>query len=128
MTYSELYMQKAGTLRDALNLIRSNDGICLAGDCNIPVEFAYNLHTIAPRVNNVSVINCRIGDFPFVKNPGMNGHINTGGFFFGVGWSKGHQNLNASLIITDLSDYWRTKKLSEGVAYWFLCGRRSCPL
>jgi acyl-CoA hydrolase len=67
--------------------------------------FARSLHTIAPRVENVAVIKSRVGSFPFVTEPGMNGHINTGGFFYGTGWGEGHRNLNCSLIVTDLPDY-----------------------
>jgi acyl-CoA hydrolase len=105
MDITALYEQKKGTLQDALDLIRSNDNVCFAGDCNEPHVFARSLHTIAPRVENVAVIKSRVGSFPFVTEPGMNGHINTGGFFYGTGWGEGHRNLNCSLIVTDLPDY-----------------------
>jgi acyl-CoA hydrolase len=105
MDNTALYEQKKGTLQDALDLIRSNDNVCFAGDCNEPHVFARSLHTIAPRVENVAVIKSRVGSFPFVTEPGMNGHINTGGFFYGTGWGEGHRNLNCSLIVTDLPDY-----------------------
>ena len=105
MNCMDLYKSKKASLEECLNLIRSNDRVCFAGDCNEPDEFAKQLHTIAPRVENVSVIKSRYGNYDFVHNPGMNGHINTGGFFYGPGWAEGHKNLNCSLIVTDLPDY-----------------------
>ena len=107
MNFQELYQSKKGTLDDALTYIRSHDNICMAGDCNEPKIFAQNLHKVAPRVVDVSVIKARTGNFEFVKGDGMNGHINTGGFFYGPGWGEGHQKLNTSLIVTDLPDYGR---------------------
>ncbi|MBR1780384.1 MAG: 4-hydroxybutyrate--acetyl-CoA CoA transferase [Oscillospiraceae bacterium] len=105
MNFEQLYESKKGTLEDALTYIRSHDNVCLAGDCNEPLVFARNLHKIAPRVVDVSVIKARTGNYDFVKSEGMNGHINTGGFFYGPGWGEGHQKLNTSLIVTDLPDY-----------------------
>ncbi len=107
MTLQELYQSKKGSLEDALSYIRSNDDVCLAGDCNEPLAFARNLHKIAPRVENVTVIKARTGNFEFVKGDNMNGHINTGGFFFGPGWGEGQQKLNTSMIVTDLPSFGR---------------------
>lgn len=107
MKFQELYESKKGTLEDALGYIRSNDAICLAGDCNEPAVFCSNLHKIAPRVENVSVLKARTGNFDFVTADGMNGHINTGGFFYGPSWKIGQQKHNTSLIVTDLPDYSR---------------------
>ena len=107
MNFHELYESKKVSLDEALGYIRSNDNVCFAGDCNEPKIFAQNLHKIAPRVENVSVIKARTGNFEFVKGDNMNGHINTGGFFYGPGWGEGHKKLNCSLIVTDLPDYGR---------------------
>ena len=107
MNFQELYESKKVSLDEALGYIRSNDNVCFAGDCNEPKLFAQNLHKIAPRVENVSVIKARTGNFEFVKGDNMNGHINTGGFFYGPGWGEGHKKLNCSLIVTDLPDYGR---------------------
>ena len=107
MKFQELYESKKGTVEDALSYIRSNDAICLAGDCNEPTVFCSNLHKIAPRVENVTVLKARTGNFDFVTGDGMNGHINTGGFFYGPSWKVGHQKLNTSLIVTDLPDFAR---------------------
>ena len=77
MNFQELYESKKVSLDEALGYIRSNDNVCFAGDCNEPKLFAQNLHKIAPRVENVSVIKARTGNFEFVKGDNMNGHINT---------------------------------------------------
>ena len=105
MNDSELYKSKKGTLDDALAMIRSNDILCLAGDCNEPLILARNLHRIADRVENVAVLKSRVGSFKFVTEPGMKGHLNTRGFFYGGGWGEGHKYGNTSLIPADLADY-----------------------
>ena len=107
MTFQELYALKKGTLADALSLIRSNDTICFAGENNQPFEFSRHLHEIAPRVTGVNVGKCRTGNYEFVTGDGMNGHINTSGFFFGNGWREGNVKLNTSLCVTDLPSYGR---------------------
>lgn len=105
MDFKQLYESKKVSLDDALGFIRSNDNVCFAGDCNEPKIFAQNLHKVAPRVENVSVVKPRTGNFEFVTGDGMNGHINTGGFFYGPGWGEGHKKLNCSMIVTDLPDF-----------------------
>ncbi|MCD8145346.1 MAG: hypothetical protein LUD79_08470 [Oscillospiraceae bacterium] len=105
MTYQEQYERKKGSLSQALELIQSNDVICLGGDCNEPMMFAGQLHTIAPRVENVQVIKSRIGEYPFLTMPGMAGHIQTNGFFFGKGFVEGVPQDNVQLLVSDLRDY-----------------------
>lgn len=105
MTNQELYEKKKGTLSQALELIRSNDTVCLGGDCNEPTVFASQLHTIAPRVENVEIIKSSIGDYPFLTMPGMAGHIQTNGFFFGKSFVDGVPQDNVQLLVSDLRDY-----------------------
>ncbi len=105
MTYQEQYARKKATVSEALALIASNDVICLGGDCNEPVVFARQLHTIAPRVTNVEVIKSRIGDYPFLTMPGMAGHIQTNGFFFGKSFVEGVVQDNVQLLVSDLREY-----------------------
>ena len=105
MTYQELYEKKKGTLTQALDLIHSNDSICMGGDCNEPTVFASQLHTIAPRVENVQVIKSRIGDYPFLTMPEMAGHIQTNGFFFGESFVEGVTQNHVQLIVSDLREY-----------------------
>ncbi len=105
MTYQERYTSKKATVSQALALIQSGDVICLGGDCNEPVVFARQLHTIAERVQNVEVIKSRIGDYPFMTMPGMAGHIQTNGFFFGKSFVEGVVQDNVQLLVSDLREY-----------------------
>jgi acyl-CoA hydrolase len=105
MNYQELYNAKKANLAECLGQIQSYDIISFAGDCNGAVEILSNLHTIADRVVGVEAIKGHEGYYPFVSAPGMNGHINTGGFFYGRNFMDGHVNRNTSYIVTDLCDY-----------------------
>ncbi len=49
MTVQALYESKKSTLQDCLNLIRSNDFICLGNVCNEPKIFCDHLNSIVPR-------------------------------------------------------------------------------
>ena len=100
-----LYEQKRGTLEQALNLIQSNDNVCMGGDCNEPTVFASQLHTIAPRVENVQVIKSRIGEYPFLTMPEMAGHIQTNGFFFGRSFVEAATQDHVQLLVSDLREY-----------------------
>ncbi len=105
MNYTELYNQKKTDLGGCLSQIQSGDIIAFAGDCNGAVEILSNMHTIADRVEGVECIKGHEGNYPFVELPGMNGHINTGGFFFGRNFMRGQEQGNVSYIVTDLCDY-----------------------
>lgn len=100
-----LYREKLTTIDDALMLIRSGDTVCLAGDCNEPVQWCNRFHTIADRVKDVICYKARTGFYPFLTEPGMDGHINTEGFFYGPGWSQGSRYQNCSLVPSALSDF-----------------------
>ena len=105
MNYDQLYQQKKTTLERCLDLIGSDTALCMGGDCNEPVEFCNQLHTIAPRVTGVTCVKGRMGKYPFMVEPGMDGHINLRGFFFSSGWAEGNKHGSASLIPSDLPLY-----------------------
>ena len=73
--YQRMYLEKRTSLEECLKLIRSNDNICFAKDCNEPKLFCENLHTIADRVENVTILKGRSSDFGFLQNDGMAGHF-----------------------------------------------------
>jgi acyl-CoA hydrolase len=103
--YQQMYADKRGTVQDCLDQIHSHDVVGFSGDCNEPVAMLRQLHTIAPRVDDVICFKGRIGTYDFVRNEGMCDHINTAGFFYGPGWYEGHQRKNVSFIPADLCDY-----------------------
>lgn len=102
MGYQEMYEKKKSTVERCLDLIQDGAAICMAGDCNEPAAFCQRLHTIAPRVKGVTCVKSRLGRYPFMVEPGMDGHINYKSFFFGPGWAEGYAHGNASLVPSDL--------------------------
>ncbi len=105
MTHSELYRAKKSTPQDCLNLIRSNDFICLGNVCNEPRIFCENLHTIASRVENVTVHKGRTSDYGFLQLDGMAGHILSQSAFFTGGWQLPLEKGNVSFAPLDLPDH-----------------------
>ncbi|MCC8357194.1 MAG: 4-hydroxybutyrate--acetyl-CoA CoA transferase [Oscillospiraceae bacterium] len=103
--YQSLYNAKKGTVQDCLDVIQSGDVVAFAAACNAPVEMLNNMHTIANRVTGVKCIKGHEGIYPFVTMDGMDGHINTGSFFFGRDLSNGMKNGNTSFIPADMCDY-----------------------
>ena len=80
--YKKLYAEKKRTLQQCLDMIQSGDHICFGKDCNEPLLFCNELHTIAPRVEGVTVLKGRSANFGFLQNEGMKGHILTQSAFF----------------------------------------------
>ena len=58
-------------------------------------------------MDNVIVYKSRIGRYPFMMTPGMNGHINCHNYFYGPSYREAHKLLNASFIPVDLPNYYR---------------------
>ena len=106
--YKKIYESKKGTVEDALALIQSGDVIWCSNNYNEPQTLFGRLHEIADRVENVIVYKSRIGEYPFLVTPGMNGHINCANYFYGPSYRKAHKLLNASFIPVDLPNYYRS--------------------
>lgn len=105
--YKRMYEERRGTLQDALGLIRSGDVIWSSNNYNEASTLLSHIHEIADRVENVFVYKSRIGSYPFMLTPGMNGHINCGNYFYGPSYREAHRLLNATFIPTDLPNYYR---------------------
>ncbi len=104
MTLQEMYASKRTTLDEALGLIRSGDNICFAKDCNEPRLFCEKLHTIADRVENVTILKGRSADFGFLQNDGMKGHFLTQSAFYSKGWVPAIEKGNCTFVPNDLPD------------------------
>ena len=105
--YKKIYESKKGTVQDALDMIHSGDVIWCSNNYNEPETLFGHLHEIADRVDNVIVYKSRIGRYPFMMTPGMNGHINCHNYFYGPSYREAHKLLNASFIPVDLPNYYR---------------------
>ena len=104
--YQKMYEEKKGTVQDCLDLIQSGDVIMCSNNYNETTVIFDHLHEIADRVDNVIVYKSRIGSYPFMLTPGMNGHINCYNYFYGPSYRKSHKLLNASFIPVDLPNYY----------------------
>lgn len=104
MNYREMYESKLTDVQGALKLIRSGDGICLGKDCNEPQLFCRELHTIADRVEGVTVLKGRSSDYGFMQNEGMKGHILTQSAFYARGWERPQELGNVTFVACDLYD------------------------
>ena len=105
--YKKIYESKKGTVEQALDLIKSGDVIWCSNNYNEPATLFGRLHEIADRVENVIVYKSRIGEYPFLITPGMDGHINCANYFYGPSYRKAHQLRNAMFIPVDLPNYYR---------------------
>ena len=91
MTHEEFYRSKSGTLDGALNLIESGDVIATPIYGNEPTQFLKKLHTIAPRVDNVSLWTMlMMGDYPVMMDDTLKGHIDILTFFYNNNCRNGH--------------------------------------
>lgn len=105
MNIYEQYQLKKGTVEDALSLVASGSKLVLGGDLSCPQRFASSLHTIADRVKDVLVFKDFTNHFDFARLPGMDGHINSAGFFFGKDMAEGMLYGNSSFLPSDLNYY-----------------------
>ena len=105
--YQNMYAARKGTVEDCLALIHSGDTLWCSNNYNEPSTLFSRLHEIAPRVENVFVYKSRIGDYPFMTSPGMDGHINFGNYFYGPNYAKAHELGNCTFYPVDLPNYYR---------------------
>ena len=103
--YLRMYTAKRGSVEDCLTYIRSHDTLGVAGDCNEPEPLLEKFHTIVNHVEDVVVYKGRTGNYKFLNDETVNGHINTAGFFYGDAWRAAHKSGVVSLIPTDLCDF-----------------------
>ena len=91
MNYAELYRSRLGTLDGALDLIQSGDTIATPIYGCEPTQFLKRLHTIAPRVENVTLWTMlMMGDYPVMMDDSLKGHIDIISFFYNKNCRDGH--------------------------------------
>jgi acyl-CoA hydrolase len=104
MDYNQLYSFKKRGLPECLDKIKSNDFVILGAATAAPNETLRNLHTIADRVENVTVFSGLEGSFPFQTTEGISGHIASSGVFFGPGLRAGYKLGNSTYCPGNLHD------------------------
>ena len=102
--YKKMYAEKKRTLEQCLDMIQSGDHICFGKDCNEPVPFCQQLHTVAPRVEGVTVLKGRSANFGFLQNDDIKGHILTHSAFFSRDWQRPLELGNCTFVPNDLND------------------------
>lgn len=91
MNYQEEYKRKVISVEEALSKVQSGDEIVTGLACCEPVEFLSSLHTIADRVENVTVVNALLmNDYEFFMRPEMADHFLLVSWFYGPGTRKMH--------------------------------------
>jgi acyl-CoA hydrolase len=92
------YKEKVITLEQALNMVKSGDNIVTGLGAAEGKLFMDNIHTIADRVNNVTITNClsmASGEF---LNEDYKDSFNIDGWFFSPPMRKAFKNGNISFI------------------------------
>ncbi len=102
MDYKALYEQKKSSIDNFLAAIRSGDVIVAPADCSEPRAFFAKLHTIAPRVQNVTVVKGANNMYDFIAAEGMAGHFETVGYYHGPAHRKGDPFGNVSYVPCDI--------------------------
>ena len=97
------YKSKIITVEEALKLVKSNDHIVTGLGCSEAKAFLKQLHTIADRVENVTVNNCLpMDNYEFFTNPAYVKNFGVDGWFYNPGLRKAHKQGNISFIPNNL--------------------------
>ena len=108
MNYKEQYVAKLGDLQGALDLIRSGDTIATPIYGNEPTQFLKQLHTIAPRVQDVTLWTMlMMGDYPVMYDHTLKGHIDIYTFFYNKDCRNGHDTGRFHMTPLDLHNVGR---------------------
>ncbi len=104
MTKEELYRSKFISVDEALDKIKSGDTIATGSYCHEPRELLRSLHTIADRVENVTVWSqIPNEDYPFFGMNELAGKIDMISLFYGGGLREAHKEQRVSLVPANLS-------------------------
>lgn len=109
MNDREMYGRKLGMLDDCLALIKSGDILAPSGVVTEPTDFLGNIHTIAPRLENVTIVKSKDHHYPFLGDPAMKGHICTVSHLFADNLRNAHSIGLADYIPSDLSQFSRVR-------------------
>lgn len=101
----KLYAEKKTDVAGCLALIRSGDMIAAMADCHEPYDILSEMHTIAPRVEDVLLVKGANNMYKFITEPGMDGHINSTTYYYGPAHRIGDRLGNAEYAPCDIPDF-----------------------
>lgn len=106
MNYKDEYKRKLVSVEEALARVHSDDEIvCALGPCE-PVNFLSQLHTIAHRVEGVTVVNALLmNDYDFFMRPEMAGHFLLVSWFYTPGPRKMHPTGTVTYLPLQLHNF-----------------------
>lgn len=91
---------KLVTIEQALERVKSNDSIVSSLAAAEPAGFFGQLHTIAPRVKNVTVATCLpMQNYPYYIDPAMRGHFIHDAWFFTPPVRKAHEEAGTTSFV-----------------------------
>ena len=109
MTTHELYQKKLGTVADALSLIHSGSTIIGGTYACEPVLLYRALHTIAPRVRDVTVWTCITKErYPFFSDPAYRGSFFINSIFYDAQARANHADGRVSYLPAHLHQLGRS--------------------
>lgn len=99
MNVKEIYRSKVITVEEALGYVKSGDHLISALAAAEPKEFLTALHTIADRVNDVTVSTCLpMANYDYFTNHEFKDSFLMEGWFYSPGIRKAHKEGRASFI------------------------------
>lgn len=103
MNPAHSYAARLGTLEGALDLIRSGDTIATSIYGDEPTGFLSHLHTIAPRVEGVTLWTMlMMGEYPVMNDTSLKDRINILSFFYNSDCRAGHASGRYSMVPMNL--------------------------
>lgn len=110
-SWQEQYKSKVLSLEEALGKIKDDDQIICGLSGSEPRYILRNLHTIADRINNVTVVNCLpMENYEFFSNPQYNKKFSVESWFLSPGLRKAYSQGNITFIPNHLH-FASTKRL-----------------
>jgi acyl-CoA hydrolase len=120
MDWQKVYKQKQITREEALSKIKSSDHVISALAAAEPKGILTDLHTIADRVQDVTVVTCLpMGGYEYYTNPAYKNSFTMEGWFYSPPIRKAHENRNVSFIPNHLH-LAATKRLAHRKADVFI--------
>ena len=103
MNHNDVYQSKLGTPEGALDLVRSGDTIACSIYGNEPSYFVSHLHTIADRVEGVTLWTMlMMGDYPVMNDDSLKGKIDIYTWFYNEDCRRGHMSSRYHMVPLNL--------------------------